>query len=58
MKKGCFFTTIVFGTIIIGIIFYIVDKHGNKIEDFFKNKVVELSTESADDYLLKPKRIH
>lgn len=50
MKKGCFLTTVVSGTILIGIIFYIGEKHGDKIVDFFKGRVVELTSESADDY--------
>lgn len=53
MKKGCFLTTVVTGTILIGIIFYIGDKHGDKIVDFFKGRVVKLTLDSADEYFDK-----
>ncbi len=53
MKKGCFLTTVATGTILIGIIFYIGDKHGDKIVDFFKGRVVELTLDSADKYFEK-----
>lgn len=53
MKKGCFLTSVVIGTIIIGIIFYIGDKHGDKIVDYFKGRVVELTLNSADEYFDK-----
>jgi hypothetical protein len=53
MKKGCFLTTIATTTILIGIIFYIGDKHGNKIVDFFKGRVVKLTLDSADEYFDK-----
>lgn len=53
MKKGCFLTTVVTGTILIGIIFYVGDKYGDKIVDYFKGRVVELTTDSADEYFDK-----
>lgn len=53
MKKGCFLTTVATTTILIGIIFYIGDKHGNKIVDFFKGRVVKLTLDSADEYFDK-----
>ena len=53
MKKGCFFTTVTIGTILIGIIFYIGDKYGDNIFDYFKGRVVDLTLNSADEYFDK-----
>jgi len=53
MKKGCFLTAIVTGTIVIGIIFYIGDKYGDNIVEYFKGRVVELTSNSADEYFEK-----
>lgn len=47
MKKGCFITTVFFGTILIGILFYIGDKYGDKIVEYFEGRVVDLSTRSS-----------
>lgn len=53
MRKGCFLTTVFAGTIIIGILFYVGEKHGDKIVDFFKGRVVEITSDSADEYFDK-----
>ena len=59
MKKGCFFTSVILGTIAIGVIVYIVQTHGDKILDFGKEKLVEASFNSADEYFERlPDNLH
>ena len=53
MKKGCFISTVFTGTIIIGILFYIGDKYGDNIIEYFKGRAVEITANSADEYIDK-----
>lgn len=53
MKKGCFLSFIVFGTIFLGVTFYIVDKHGDKIVSFFEERVIDLTTNSIEENILR-----
>ncbi len=43
MKKGCFFGTIIFLTLAIGIGFYLYKKYFPEIKSYGKKKIVELS---------------
>lgn len=51
MKKGCFLTTITIVTILIGTSLYIGDKYGDRILQFFKGRVIELTADSFEDYI-------
>ena len=53
MKRSCFLTTVVFGTVLIGTVFYVIDKYGDDITLFFEDKVYEYTAESVDEYVSK-----
>jgi len=55
MKRGCFLTTITIVTILIGTSLYIGDKYGDRIVQFFKGRVIELTADSFEDYFDKLK---
>ena len=49
MKKGCFFSVIIFLTIAVGIGFYLYKKYSPQIKDFSKRKLVEISNNEIND---------
>lgn len=49
MKKGCFFSVIIFLTIAIGIGFYLYKKYSPQIKDFSKRKLVEISSNEINN---------
>ncbi len=51
MKRGCFLTTITIVTILIGASLYIGDKYGDRIVQFFKSRVIEITADSIEDYI-------
>ena len=55
-KTGCFFTSIIFVTIAIGIIFYIGKKYGSEWFEIGKGKVLEAVASDFDDKIkeIKP----
>ncbi|MDZ7763287.1 MAG: hypothetical protein U5K00_02515 [Melioribacteraceae bacterium] len=53
MKKGCFLTSIIIFTILIGTSFYIIDKYGDDILFFVKGRVLEMTTGTVDEYIEK-----
>lgn len=53
MKKGCFLTSIIVFTIILGTSFYIIDKYGNDILFFLKGRAFELTSGTVDEYIEK-----
>lgn len=42
MKKGCFFSTIIFLTIAIGIGFYLFKKYSPEIKNYGREKIIQL----------------
>lgn len=53
MKKGCFLTSIIIFTILLGTTFYIVDKYGDDILFFIKGRAFELTAGTVDEYIEK-----
>lgn len=49
MKKGCFFSVIIFLTIAIGIGFYLYKKYSPHIKDFSKKKLIEISSNEINE---------
>lgn len=49
MKKGCFLSVIILLTIIIGSIIYIIRKYGDRIEDYGKEKIMEITIKKMNE---------
>lgn len=50
MKKGCFLSFVFISTIVIGIVFYIADKHGDEILELGKEKIKNIAFESVNEH--------
>ena len=48
MKKGCFLSAVVIITFTTGVVFYIIENHGDKFADFGKEKLIQLAEESVE----------
>lgn len=48
MKKGCFFSSVIFVTIVIGLGIYLFRKYSPQIKDFGKEKIVQMTIEEID----------
>lgn len=53
MKRGCFLTTITIFTTLIGTGLYIGDKYGDRILQFFKERVIEIAADSIEKYFYR-----
>jgi hypothetical protein len=49
MKKGCFFSAIIFLTVTVGIGFYLFKKYYPEIKDFGKEKIFEAGLKDLDE---------
>lgn len=53
MKKGCFFSAIIFLTVTVGISFYLFKKYYPEIKDFGKEKIFEVGLKDLDEKIDK-----
>jgi hypothetical protein len=53
MKKGCFFSAIIFLTVAIGIGFYLFKKYYPEIKSYGKEKILELSSNELNEKIDK-----
>lgn len=53
MKKGCFFSGIIFLTITIGIGFYLYKRYSPDIKNFGKEKILQMSINEFDEKIDK-----
>jgi len=53
MKKGCFFSAIIFLTISVGVGFYLFKKYYPEIKNYGKEKVIELSSNELNEKIDK-----
>jgi len=53
MKKGCFFSTIIFLTVTVGISFYLFKKYYPEIKNFGKEKIFEAGLKDLDEKIDK-----
>ncbi len=51
MKKGCFLTIIVLLTVLIGSGIYLYKKYGYKLEDYGKEKIMEITLNKLNEKL-------
>ncbi|MFC2082117.1 hypothetical protein ACFLQT_00200 [Bacteroidota bacterium] len=53
MKKGCFLSAVVIITFTTGVVFYIIENHGDKFTDFGKEKLIQLAEEGIEENIDK-----
>jgi hypothetical protein len=53
MKKGCFFSAIIFLTVTVGISFYLFKKYYPEIKNFGKEKIFEAGLKDLDEKIDK-----
>jgi hypothetical protein len=55
MKKGCFITSVVLFTIIVGIVVYIVKYKKDFLKEYSKNKIMNIAVNEFDKNMTKVK---
>lgn len=55
MKKGCFVTSVVLFTIIVGIVVYVVKYKKDFLTEYSKNKIIDIAVTEFDNQLAKVK---
>ncbi|MDD1762934.1 MAG: hypothetical protein LUQ59_11950 [Methanothrix sp.] len=53
MKKGCFFSAIIFLTVIVGVGFYLIKRYYPEIKKYAKEKIIKISLKDLDEEIDK-----
>ncbi|MFA7227972.1 MAG: hypothetical protein WC061_02970 [Melioribacteraceae bacterium] len=55
MKKGCFFTSVVLFTLVVGVVVYFVKYNKDYLKEFSKTRVLEMANDELDKKLSEVK---